>query len=507
QPALQLQPPICLGKNMSSSSKRLWIRYENDNGDWEPAFLLPKCPPEVVMDVRGVVVPLSESPGDLYWVKRSRTLVEATQISERKPPSEGFDEPSLKGCKREEDIHAGRASLSDTTVPSTPVTLCASTCSTVTPATSSGIPSSAWSHFFGGNTPRECPSSSASSTLTQLDATQQEPSADRQVDANIPNASNDNGNDLDETPRDYGEGYEVGTQVGEESSCTTHGVKRPRGQTLRVDQSQHAQEGSRFSHASDGQTPDEMPPRALPGDLGSPRRKKECLAQSQYPRLDGHPTHAGPRFHRNQFGNSGAQEESMPRVRSNAANIFDGAMGSSEASCEGRHPLNMKRAGGATAGNETADRASEHASMDNPPEQESVHVRGAAADPVSDKIGSEGIEGKPRTLSSGGSRSTTCSGAGQSSSRKVSGCQGPINQTRCSDPPDSDAVADVSMKDAASFRRVGITKNSKRGKILEMLKQLGWKWSGGTLHKLSNEYWMLKPGATVRNGEAGVDKF
>lgn len=49
QPTLQLQPPICLGKNMSSSSKDLWIRYENDDGDWEPAFLLPKCPPEVVM--------------------------------------------------------------------------------------------------------------------------------------------------------------------------------------------------------------------------------------------------------------------------------------------------------------------------------------------------------------------------------------------------------------------------------------------------------------------------
>ncbi|CAM9296363.1 unnamed protein product, partial [Ectocarpus sp. 8 AP-2014] len=99
---------------------------------------------------------VSESPGDLYWVKRSRTLEEATRISERKPPSEGFDEPSLKGCKREEDIHAGRASLSDTTVPSTPSTLCASTCSTVTPATSSGILSSAWSQFSGGNTPREC---------------------------------------------------------------------------------------------------------------------------------------------------------------------------------------------------------------------------------------------------------------------------------------------------------------------------------------------------------------
>ncbi|CAN0577652.1 unnamed protein product, partial [Ectocarpus sp. 12 AP-2014] len=110
----------------------------------------------------------------------------------------------------------------------------------------------------------------------------------------------------------------------------------------------------------------------------------------------------------------------------------------------------------------------------------------------SDKIGSGGIEGKPRTLSSGDSPSTTCSRAGQSSSRKVSGCQGPINQTRCSDPPDSDAVADVRMKDAASFRRVGITENSKRGEIFEMLKQLGWKWSGGTLHKLSNEYWMLK---------------
>ncbi|CAM9105812.1 unnamed protein product [Ectocarpus fasciculatus] len=497
---------------MSSSSKHLWIRYENDDGDWEPAFLLPKCPPEVVMDVRGGVASVSESVQTgcgLYWVRRSRTLVEATRISEHKPPSEGLGEPSLKGCKREKDIHAGRTSLSDTTVPSTPSTLCASTCSTVTPSTSSGIPSSVWSQFSGGNTPRECPSSSASSTLTQLDATQQEPSADRQVDANVPNASNGSGSDLDETPcgSDYGEGYEASTQVGEESCSTTHGVKRPREQTPRVDQSKHAQEGSRFSDSSDGQTPDEMPSRALPGDLGSPRRKKECLAQSQYPRLDGHPTPAGPRSHRNQFGNSGAQEESMPRLRSNAADIFDGAMGSSEASCEGRHPLNKQRVGGATAANQTADEASEQASMDNPPEQKSIDVRRAAGDPGSDKISLEGIEGEPTTSSSGDSHNTTSSRAGQFSSRKESGGQGPINQARCSDPRDGDAVEDVRMKDAASFRSVGITEDSQRKDIFDMLKQLGWTWSAGTLHKLSNEFWMLKPGSFVRKGKAGVDKF
>lgn len=402
-----------------------------------------------------------------------------------------------------------------------------------------------WSQSSGGKTLQDSPAFSTSSDATELDegSTQLEPSANHQVDTSVSNAEHFD-NILEKPGGGGGEtSHEAGTREG--SSSQSRGAKRPREQTLRSHQSQHAQHGSgpRFAPVSDKQRSDEAHPQALPGDLVSHRRKKECLERSQYPRLDEHPTPAaGPQSHRNQLNNSGA-EESMRNVGGNApGRMFDGAMGSPKIL---RSQESAGRANGEVAGNGGGD-GSEQASTENVPAQDSMDSRGAGArvdsclghiqETVADStyptdqsdgdgMDIDGAEHEPSP--SGNNHGATSSRPEQSSPGKTSGWLGGgghSNQARSEAPlpavtcGDHDGLSgkestakpmlvDARAEEAAALREAGVTGDEEFKELFpKLIRGLKWRW-GGLTSPLSNDYWLYKTGAAARTAKLGVDKF
>lgn len=426
-------------------------------------------------------------------------------------------------------------------IPSTPATVCESIYSTATPATSSssGFASSVWSQSSGGKTPQTSPASSTSSTATELDegSTQLDSKADDQVDSSVSIAVEDNRNHLEK--QGWGgsaASYAAGTPGSSHSQGC--GAKRPRERTPRSPQLRRAQDvrSPIPSPVSDKQTLDEKP-QALPSDLANPRRKKECLERSQYPRLDGPLiAGAGPRSHRNQLSNSGIEEESGPCVLGAArGGIFNSGMGSPAIFCcktlchENTECAEVEVAGNGSDG-------PEQALTENLSAQDIMDTRGALAQGGSfyptdqsdgDEMDFDGAEHEP--LSSGDSHgaTTSASGAEQSSPGKISGTFGDgglSRQPRSNDllpattcgayagrfnqqSRDKVLVADPKEDEASEFRKAGVTGDEEFKELFAKLnKHLKWTWGGG-ITRLSNERWIRKPGVFSRTATVGAEKF
>lgn len=68
------------------------------------------------------------------------------------------------------------------------------------------------------------------------------------------------------------------------------------------------------------------------------------------------------------------------------------------------------------------------------------------------------------------------------------------------------APADDIAKEAAQFRKAGITGDENFKFLSPKLKKLGWGW-GGPVSPLSDNTWFLKAGAKQKTAQAGVGKF
>lgn len=402
-------------------------------------------------------------------------------------------------------------------IPSTPSTVCDSTCSTATPVTSSssGFASSVWSHSPRSKARQIRPASSTSSTATELDegSTQLEPKADDQVDASVSITVEDGGKHVEK--RGWG---------GSTSSCTagapwnSHsqscGAKRPREQTADAPQLHHLQRDDsspRPSPVGDKQTPDEQSPQALPSDLVNSRWKRGCLERSQYPRLDGHRTPgAGPRSHRPQLNNLGMEEESVPCVPVDAPrHMFNSGMGSPATFCGKRrghgsyYRAEMEVAGNGSAG-------PEHASAENLPAQDSMNSLHPTDQSDGDKMDFDGAEHEP--LASDASHDAASSEQGspdkipRSESRLPAATCGNSGGQFDEQPADNMAVADAMEEEASALRDAGVTGDEEFKELFAKLKRLKWRW-GGAVTSLGNERWICKAGVNSKTATVGVDKF
>lgn len=422
-------------------------------------------------------------------------------------------------------------------IPSTPSTVCESTYSTVTPATSSssGVASSVWSQSSGGKTPQTSPASSTSSTATELDegSTQLEPKVDDQVDASVSISVEDSSGKLVKK-QGWGESaasYAAGAPGSSHSqSC---GAKRLREQTPRAPQLRHVQDdGSpRSNSVINEQMLDAKSPQELPSDLGNPRRKKECLERSQYPRLDGHSTPgAGPISYQNQLSASSTEEQSMPCVRGDApGGKFNNVMGAPENLCDQkRDPENDERAKVTGTGSDGPEQA---LTEDMP--TDITDTCGALAQKGScyptnqsdgDEMDFDGAEYEP--LGSGESHGATSSGPRQSSPGKVSdwlGGGGYSRQPRSGEllpavtcgnhdgrlneqSTDKMVVAHTKEDEASALRDAGVTGDEEFKELFPKLARLKWRW-GGAVTRLGNECWILKARVTSKTGTIGEDKF
>lgn len=411
-----------------------------------------------------------------------------------------------------------------TSVPSTPSTACGSAYSAVTPAASFD-PASAWSQSSGGNTLKDSPAFSTSSTATELDegSTQLELSANQQVDASAPNVEQFN-NNL-ETPG-WGGGetaYEDVIQEG--SSCQSRRGKRPREQTLRSHHLQHIKQdsGPSFTPISDTQRSNEASPQSLPGDRVNHRRK-DCLERSQYPRLDGHPTPgAGPRSHRNQLSNLGTKDSMRYGGGITPGGMFYGAMGSPQISwreSEQESTANVRPRdcidsdGGGKAGSCLGQIQESVADSPHPIDQYD-----------GDRMAVDGTERKPSPRgdnhgttfprfhkSSPGKKSGWIGGGGHSNQTSL---EPPLPAVTCGDKIgrsdqesiDKPVLVDGRTEEAAALREAGVTGDEEFKELMpKLIRARLWRW-GPNITRLSNDYWILRIGAVAKTAKLGVDKF
>eukprot|EP00752_Nemacystus_decipiens_P004415 g4031.t1 len=407
------------------------------------------------------------------------------------------------------EVGAGRKRLQGETktIPSTPSTVCESTCSMVTPSTSFGPASSVWSQSSGAKTPQKSPASTTSSSSTELDegSTQLEPKAGDQVDASSSTVVEDNGNHIEK--QGWGgsaASYAAGSPGSSHSQ--SRGAKRLREQTHLSPQLYHAVDGSntRPSTVSDEHR------QTRSGDVWNPRRK-ECLQQSQYPRLDGHQSPgARPRSHRNQLSNPGLEGESMPCVRGSAPTAMFNTSVGSPASFYGEkcgHENNERTevgVGVAENGNDGAERdsmgiGSPQDAMDTcgalaqkgsfyPTDQsdgDEMDFDGAEHEPLAHNIGHGGGSHEPLPAATGGD------------------CDRQPNELQSSDKT---VVAGAKGNEASALRDAGVTGDEEFRDLFPKLKKLKWKW-GGPVTKLGNEYWIFKGGVNSKTATVGVDKF
>ncbi|CAM9110486.1 unnamed protein product, partial [Hapterophycus canaliculatus] len=408
------------------------------------------------------------------------------------------------------------------TVPSTPATVCASTCSTMTPATSSGISSSVWSESCGDDTPRKSPSSPTSSSSTELEValTQLDPSAGHQGDERAKSSRNDVGEKPHASVSGTGPG--AGTLVREGNSADSRRAKRRREDTPRAYQYHHAQDstGHAFPSVRDEQTPEDTPHAyhkafvpELAGGLGSARRKVECFARSQFPRLEGHSTLA-TRSHCKQLQQSDLNEGSVRSVQGDATGgIFHGALGSQKPSSRATNSQGTpERADRGTSRNEGGN-ASENVSAETLPAQDSMdtceasvglHLPDFSDQCDGDLVDFNGVQ--VEASPTGYHNDAASSRAEQSRSSKAS--RWLVIDERSSQVPKHAAkptVEDPKEADAVDFRRVRISGDEDWECTRKKLKQLGWTFPRSTA--TSSKMWILRPRATVKKAQPGVDKF
>lgn len=384
-------------------------------------------------------------------------------------------------------------------------------CSTTTPATRSGISSNGWSEFSEGNTPQECvPSpSSSSSTDLELEATQLDPSIGHQIDESADQIRSD----VCEKPGAgvNGTGSGANTLIREGSSSETRGAKRPRESTPHAFESWQEPDGAGpvLPPAEEQRSSDASSPE-LPGDFGSAQRKRECLARSQYPRLDGHPT---PAARSRSQRESDLKEDSIRCVQGDATGgMFNHMLGSPQPSCrERKSQKSPERADGAKTkdvdgvGSEKVPPGSLRAqdSMDTCEATARPHSCDSSDRCIGDGMDLDGVEVE--------ASSTRDNEDGASSVAEQVGLGWPGVGELSSQAPSEDAaktaIEDPKAVDAAGFARVGISGDEDWRSMKSKLTKLGWKFPNSLVNKLERDYWVLKPAATVRNGEPGVDKF
>lgn len=403
---------------------------------------------------------------------------------------------------------------------------------------SSGV----WSQSSRGNTLEGSPASSMSSTATELEegSTQTEPIAIHQVGTSASNVKQ-----LDNNIEEPGEaGGKIGYEAEEGSSSQSRGAKRLWEETLRSHRSQHIQHGSSPRlHSICDMTSKAAFLQAPTGDLVNHLRKGECLEMSQYLRLDGHPTPAaGPRSHRNQIGELGA-EESVQSVRRKA--MRDGAMESPKTCLGRRSQKNFERAQEEMAGKGSGDGTEQvlpeifrgqecMGSCETGAGADSCldHKQEPVVDPFDpaeqsdgDGMAIDGAEHEP--LLRGNDYGATSSLPEKSSSGKISGwlgdgghsCQvrsgAPLPAATCGDHRersgqesiDKPVLVAARTEEAAAIREAGVTGDEGFKDLMRKLVHARkWKW-GPPVNKLSNDLWILKRETSLKKAKLGVEKF
>lgn len=413
-------------------------------------------------------------------------------------------------------------------IPSTPSTVCGSTYSSVTPATTSGLASSVWSQSSGGKTPHESPALSTSSTATELDggSTQLEQNVDGNVDESFSNSVEDNTPDENSDGVGGAAGHESSAQEG--SSFHHSGAKRLR---ERPRTCQHDQDGSTAGCTPcDEHRPNEASPQEFAGDLNSPRRKKECLERSQYPRLNGQPTPAtGQCSYRSQRSPSVAGEGLIRRGRGDTSGgIFDGVMECPETMCTSNPMQDCDEKVDVGMTGDGIGGAFEGKSMENLLDEDSIDTYGVGARVDSPNLSEQcdgeemdfdGAEREPPSI--GDNLGEMLSRPEQNSPGKPSGTLGGGRHSRQPPPQeplaavrrssqestDKQVVVDAMKEEAAALRQAGVTGDEEPNELFCTLQsRLKWRW-GGLVNKLSNDYWIYKKGASAKTAKLGVDKF
>lgn len=351
-----------------------------------------------------------------------------------------------------------------------------------------------------------------------MDATQLDSSASDHVDE----SAESGGTDVDEKlgASVMGTGSEAGTSVREQTSPESRGAKRPRDFTIHADQPHQGHDGTGpvLPSVGDEQRLSEASRPELTGDLGGAQRKKECLARSQFPRLDGHPTPGdGHRSHGRRPQQSDVKESSIQFAHSNATGgIFHDVLGSPRLSCGNENSRGIpERADGAKPKNEGGDGCEEvsaetHAAQDGMGACEATAGMQSpySCDQSGDGMGFAGVEDE-ESLSTRKNGDAASSGVEQVGSRKVRGWlrAGEDSSQAPSEDSAELAVEDPKAADGVAFCRVGISGYEDRNSLKSRMKKLGWRFTSSLVTSLGSDYWIVRPGPNLREAKDGVEKF
>lgn len=465
--------------------------------------------------------------------------------------------------------------LSDARTPATPSTACNTTCSTVTPATPWDCTSLGRCASSGGHTSLEdSPARSTSSSGTELDvaATQLDPSPSatqgspigpvaspgHHADFQASGAPRSTGSDCEPPTTTEQEGVEDEGAACSDGNMHSGGAKRRRMQAPTLQSSQES-EGAAFP----AKITEAEVLRASPADLSdSPRRKKECTASSQFPRLENSPPSGARPFpcreqHANHCAATVCMELDGPAGRgSGAGGIFEGMAGLAPTQCEDQvHEegdadcllrqggvLQKDPVGGITTGvqeciaapfvgQDSMDVCDSGSSSEG---GISSYLRGTldletAGHAYQSEISEEGLSQESSSddhqsvtsrqidpdsplcqgwLVPGRQECATEKNATPAHCGDDVAALGPSNDPELSDGVPSGGVAGVEaeVEEAAALRGTGVTMDDGFSDMFRMLKKLGWKW-GPAVDRISSDYWILKPGATFKTTEEGVGKF
>lgn len=378
-----------------------------------------------------------------------------------------------------------RQQLSHATTPATPSTVCGSAYSAVTPATRSEFAPSICSTSPGCNVSQGSPTSSTSSTGTQLD---------------IPATQIDEITDNRPAETDW-----ENIPAGADSCSQSCGTKRQRAPTSSFRPLPN-HEGVALLEEKQNLKGDALG-QAFPAALSSPRQKKECLERSQFPRLGSPPTpSARPLSHRNQCDNGvgmrGERCDAAGRMFGDSQQL-DNA-GAKKGGCEQTEDFVDLCDEGSTAGDSVSTDRAESVEKGSAEED-----RGSLLSDDAGTIPPRGEKASSRTFAGWLGYGDRGGGSG-SPALPEAAASAPSHHDRSATMPEhvptDTAPSSAKQQEADALRAGGVTGQEEFKALLPKLTKLKWKW-GQPVGRLSSETWFLKPGANSRTAKAGVEKF
>lgn len=283
---------------------------------------------------------------------------------------------------------------------------------------------------------------------------------------------------------------------------------------------------------------------SLPAILDNRRRKKQCLDRNQHPRLAGPPAGAvGPLSHRNSCIHRESEDAEMEEFR-DGETVSDAAE-SSTASLDGTQ-LELEYTKGfdykqnflqLEAPHDELERSEHNSSQTatesfrrrrNSTDSEETEKRLAVTQQatrsfICDTVQSSRSGVLPRPKQHTGKltgwlpvdpleRSQTAASI-PSPSCFATRLTSTVQQASTDEESAAATVGrapsiGINSAEAADLRRVGVTGKEDFQQLIKKLKKLKWRY-GGPVNKLetSSNSWIMRPGATAKTAQTGVDKF